>query len=378
MKRINNIYSNVYDIKKISDMCDKVCSKVKNKDKVESFMLYKSEHIINIKNKLKSKKINFSHYNIFFITDPKCRLIMSQNIEDKIINHLIADTFLVNIFEGTFNESVCATRVGKGTSYGISLLKKYINKIKRKTKEIYYLQLDITKYFYNINHEILKTIIRKKIKDKDVLMILDEIIDSTNHDYINKKISILKRQRIKFLENGNFNRNTIDEVNAIPLYQKGKGCSIGNQTSQAFGIIYLNEFNHYLKENLKLKYVVNYMDDFIILHDNKEYLKKCLIQIETFLNKNLKLEVNKNKTKISSIKNGISFLGYRFVLNNNQLIVKIGNRSKRNFKKKICELKLLYQNNFLDKKDITRYISSYKGLLKQGNCRSLYYHYLKK
>ena len=319
MKRVSNIYYKVCDIDNINKMCDLVCSKVKNKSKAERFMVYKSEHIINIRNKLISKKLDFSRYNIFLITDPKCRVIMAQSIEDKIINHLVAKYFLVDVFEKSYTNSMCATRIGKGTSYGLKLLKKYLNEINSKYNEFYYLKIDIKKYFYNIDHQILKNILKKKIKDKDVLYVLDNIVDSTNEKYINNHITNLKEKRINYLKDNDY----IQEVKEIPLYTYGKGCSIGNQTSQAFGLIYLYEFNHYMKEKLNLKYVINYMDDFIIIHNDKNYLKHCLKEIRKYLFYKLKLDLNEKKTKVESIKNGIDFLGYRFIIKNNKIVMKL-------------------------------------------------------
>lgn len=193
MKRVSNIYHKVYDIDNINKMCDLVCSKVKNKEKAEKFMLYKSEHIINIRNKLKLKNLDFSKYSIFLITDTKCRVIMSQSIEDKVINHLVAKYLLVDVYENIYTNSMCATRKGKGSSYGINLLKKYLNKIKYKYTNFYYLKIDIKKYFYNIDHNILKNILSHKIKDKDALEVLYKVIDSTNDNYINKRIDNLKK-----------------------------------------------------------------------------------------------------------------------------------------------------------------------------------------
>lgn len=369
MKRVSNIYYKVYDIDNINKMCDLVCSKVKNKEKVERFMLYKSEHIINIRNKLMSKNLDFTKYNIFFITDPKCRVIMAQSIEDKIINHLISKYLLVNVYENIYTNSMCATRIGKGASYGINLLKRYLNKIKYKYTNFYYLKIDIKKYFYNIDHDILKDILNKKIKDKDALEVLYKIIDSTNSTYINNRINNLKYNRINHLRDNNL----IKEVEEIPLYKYGKGCSIGNQTSQTFGLIYLCELNHYIKENLYIKYVINYMDDFIILHEDKDYLKFCLEQIRKYLFVNLKLELNEKKTRIDGIKNGIDFLGYRFIIKNNKVIMKLRNRTKKNFKRKVNNLKKLFVNCYLSKKEFKKILSSYKGILMHGNCKNLYY-----
>ena len=185
MKRLNNLYQETYKLENIIKMTDKVLKNVKNKKKVNNFETYKMEHIINIKNRLESKNIKFNKYNIFMITDPKHRIVMAQDIEDKIINHLVAEYILVKTFETKYTDSQIATRIGKGTSYGIKLLKKYLNKLKKDN--FYYLKIDIKKYFYNIDHNILKNILKDNIKDKDALNILNNIIDSTNNNYKFKK-----------------------------------------------------------------------------------------------------------------------------------------------------------------------------------------------
>ena len=198
---------------------------------------------------------------------------------------------------------------------------------------------------------------------------LYKIIDSTNSTYINDCIKKLKNDRIKYLDN----LELIKETEKIPLYEYNKGCSIGNQTSQAFGLIYLCDFNHYLKEDLHLKYVVNYMDDFIIVHEDKKYLNYCLEKIEKYLTNKLKLELNINKTKINGIKNGIDFLGYRFIIKNNKIIMKLRTRVKYNFKRKIKNLMMLVNSDYIDKKTFYKWLSSYNGLLKYGHCKNLYH-----
>lgn len=232
MKRVNNLYNSLYDINNIIKMTDKVLSKVKNKERREKFYLYYSEHIINIKNRLENKNINLGKYNIFLITDPKCRVIMSQSIEDKIINHLIAEYLLVRVFESKYIDSMCATRLNKGSGYASKLMKKHLNEIKLKYNNFYILKLDIKKYFYNIDHNILKKIIKSNIKDKDALNILFKVIDSTNDNYINEIIIKLKENRINNLSN----EKLIEETKQIPLYKYDKGCGIGDQTSQVLDL----------------------------------------------------------------------------------------------------------------------------------------------
>ena len=371
MKRKSNLYSELYDIDNIIDMTDKVLSKVKNKKRKEKFILYKAEHIINIKNRLESKNFNLKKYNIFLITDPKCRVIMSQNIEDKIINHLIAEYILVKVFEPKYIDSMCATRIGKGTSYAINLMKKYINEIKLKNNNFYILKMDIKKYFYNIDHVVLKRILRDSIKDIDAINILDKVIDSTNEDYINEKIVKLKENRIKNLKD----IKLIKETNDIPLYKYGKGCGIGDMTSQAFGLIYLQEICHFIKEELHIKYLINFMDDFVLIHEDKEYLKYCLMIIKDKLYYEYKLKLN-DKTRIYSIREGVGFLGFRFILKNNRLILKLRNNTKKRFKKIVKIINLLKKYEFIEESKYQNVLASLTSHLKYGDCKNLIMSYL--
>lgn len=364
MKRVGNVYKDLYDLDNIINMTNKVLKNTTNKKKVNDFEYYKMEHVINIKNRLVNKNFKFNKYSIFMITDPKYRIIMDMNLEDKIINHLVSEYILKKTFENKYTDSMIATRIGKGTSYGIRILKKYLNKLKNNS--FYILKLDIKKYFYNMDHEVLRRILKDNIKDKDALKILDSIINLTNYDYINNRIIKIKKDKISNLND----IKIINEIKEIPLYKYNKGCSIGNQTSQNFGLIYLNNFNHFLKEVLHLKYVINYMDDFIILHRDRDYLNYCFAKIEEELKK-YKLELNKKKSKLFNINEGIDFLGYIFYIKNNRIIIRLRNRSKYNFKVKVKNLKLLKSQNIIDSKEYINLLSSYKGLLKYNDY--LYY-----
>jgi hypothetical protein len=333
------------------------------------------EHICNIKKRLDNRDFRFDRYNIFMITDPKARIVMAEELEDKIINHLIAEYILVKVFEPKYTDNICATRVGKGTAYALKLLREYINAIKKEHDNFYVLKIDISKYFYRIDHNVLKKILSEKIKDKDAINALYKIIDTTNDNYVNNDIKRLKDGRIKYFNSHNDKNKDklIDEVNKIPLYEYNKGVALGNQTSQAFGLIYLYKFNYYLREILDLKYVINYMDDFVIFHHDKEYLKHCLKEITRKLNDEYKLDINISKTKINSIKNGIEFLGYRFFLKKNKLVVKVKNTTKRKIKTRMKELKMLYNNYLITKWEFNKYIASYKGILMNSNSHNLYY-----
>lgn len=362
MKRINNIYNQITDVKTIMDMYNKkVKITTKNKQKIEQFNDYYTINITKLENALKQRTYQVGKYNIFLIEEPKIRVIMSQNIIDKLTNHLVAQYFLINILEKDLIEENIATRIKKGTKYGIDLTKKYINTIKKETENIYFLKFDISKYFYSIDHDILKNLINKKIKDKDALNLLYKIIDSTNQEYINKKINKLKDNKLK----SETNQKRKKEIENIPIYNYNKGLPIGNMTSQILAIYYLNELDHFIKEKLNIKYYIRYMDDGILIHHSKAYLKYCLKEITKIVQK-YKLELNK-KTQINHIKNGLDFLGFKFYLKNNKVVLKVRNSTKKRFKRKSAKYKKMLYNKTITKKEYNQYISSYMGHLQMGN-----------
>lgn len=228
----------------ILDIYEKQISKsIKNKKRLYDFDKMKIQYMNYIYNTLTSGKYDGGKYNVFMITSPKKRIVMSQNLCDKIMNHYITKEILEPKLERYLDDRNIATRKNYGVSYGISLVKKYFEKLK-KEGNFYCLKIDISKYFYNINHEVLKKMIEDKL-DKDEFLCIDKVIDSTNQEYINNHIRNLKAKY-----------NAKD----IPLYQKGKGLPIGNLTSQFLAIFYFHELDHKIVHNYKIKYYVRYMD----------------------------------------------------------------------------------------------------------------------
>ena len=370
MKRVGNLYQKITDIKNIKEMYDKkIKVNTKNKSKIERFDEHYTSNLARIKYMLDNKIYKPYKYNIFLVREPKVRLIMAQSITDKIVNHLVSKYFLIDIFDKVLIDNNIATRVGKGTHVGIKkvkiCLKDNIN------KDLYILKFDIKKYFFNLDHDILKRIIRSKIKDVYAINILDTIIDSTDYDYINEEIIKIKEREINKINNSNSSNKDklIEEINSIPLCRKGVGCSIGNLSSQSFAIIYLHELDKYVTEVLKPYLYIRYNDDGLLISDSIEYLKYCLLEIKKIV-KRYKLELN-NKTIIHSIDEGFEFLGFKYIRKNNKLIVKVKNQTKKRFKRKMKNMYNLHKKFRIETDKVRRVKMSYLGHLKYGNTNNL-------
>lgn len=360
-------YDDIVSINKIKDVYDGIYKNTCHKAKLVRFELTKTSNIVKIYNTLKNKHYNHLKYNVFIIKEPKYRIIMSELMYDKIVNHLISKYVLIPTLSRKLIEQNVATRTGKGSKEGIRYMKKYINSIKENYDNIYILKCDISKYFYNIDHEILINKLSHENFDKDILKVLINIISSINNDYINDLIDSSISREVSHLEDMNIYDLELrkKQLYSLPRYRKGKGLPIGNETSQLLAIYYLNELDHYIKEQLHIKYYVRYMDDFILIHHDKEYLKKCLNLINKKLSY-LKLSLNK-KTQIYNLKSGVIFLGYKFILKNKKLVILLNNQTRKKIKRKLRKAR---KNNINFYK---KSLASYNGYFKVSTTNNFVY-----
>lgn len=330
-------------IRDLDNIYQDIKSNIKNKRRIYDFERYKLEYLQIASDSLNNGNYNGGTYNIFIIYEPKLRVIMSQKIIDKIINHYITRTVLIPKMDKYLLDENTATRKGKGYSYAINLLKTGIEYYKRYPV-FYFLKMDIKKYFYNIDHNILKNLIKPYL-DNDEYKLMNSILDSTNASYINENISKLSNK---------YNED-------LPIYKFDKGLPIGNMTSQFLAVFYLYKLHHFIKHNLHIKYFVVYMDDYILLHQDKNYLKYCLKVIEDKLTKEYKLELNKNKTMVVKSTQGISFLGYRFIIKNKKTITKLRQSSKKKIRKGIKKNIYNYTKNNINYQKLFSSIENYEN-----------------
>lgn len=342
---------NVYDLLDIYEK--EVSKRTKNKRKINNFERNKMENIYDIKNIIESGNYKVGKYNIFSINSPKYRIVMSINVKDKIINHYVARNILINKLDKYLDTRNCATRKNMGYDYAIKLLLKYLEENKKYGK-FYILRIDISKYFYSIDHGVLKSLLKDKL-DVCEYKIISDIIDSSNDDYINEDILRIKNKLIEL------DKKRSKEIEEIPLIEKGKSLPIGNMTSQFLSIFYLYKLDHYIINNLKLKYMVKYMDDYVIISRDKEYLKYALKVISSKLEKEYKLKINRRKTMILDSYHGFEFLGYNFKIINNRVIINNKSENKRRRKNNIKKLNYLYRNNLISYKRYFNSMSNYKN-----------------
>ena len=323
-----------YDI--IENIYKKICSRTKHKKKIILFETSKFAYFIRIYSLLKERTYTHGKYNIFLIKYPKYRIIMSENLHDKIVNHLVSKYCLYPVINKHLLDINIATRPGMGLDKGINYIKKTFNLIRNEYNEYYCLKCDISKYFYSIDHEILFQKLEKILFDVDVINLIKNIVNSTNLDYVNKRIISLVNNEIKKINkldcSSRSKEKVVEKLKAIPLYSSGKGLPIGNMTSQILAIFYLNDLDHYIKEKLHIKYYLRYMDDLILFHKDKDYLKYCKNKIAEKLKKE-KLLLN-NKTSIIKISNGLVFLGYRFINKNGKIILLMNKNMRKKIKKR--------------------------------------------
>lgn len=282
-------------------------------------------NIINLHNDLKTKTYKHSKYKAFKINDPKPRDIHKASVRDRLLHHAIY-RILYLYFDTKFIYDSYSCRNGKGTNRALDRFKKFGNIVsKNNTKTCFVLKCDIRKFFASIDHETLKSILEKHIDDKDTLWLLSQIIDSFHVDaHIRHGVYVQK--------------------------EKLQGLPLGNLTSQLLVNIYMNEFDQFVKHELKVKYYIRYADDFVILSDDKEYLKDILKKMEKFLNINLRLQMHPDKVFIKTLYSGVDFLGWVNFLNHRVL--------------RTATKKRMFRNVSKNKKKET--IQSYLGMLSHG------------
>ena len=263
---------------------------------------------------LKNKTYVHNTYQAFKINDPKPRDIHKAKVRDRLVHHAIY-RILYPYFEKQFIYDSYSCRIGKGTHRALDRFRVFhVNVSERNTRTCWVLKCDIRKFFASIDHEILKCILKKHIKDTDICNLLFGIINSFHTE-------------------------------------KGTGLPLGNLTSQLLVNIYMNEFDHFVKYKLKVEHYIRYADDFVVFSRNKQQLETCLPLFSALLEHTLSLSVHPKKVSLRTISSGVDFLGWVHFPEHRVLRTS----TKRKMLRQINE----------------KNISSYLGMLSHGNAKKL-------
>lgn len=273
-----------------------------------NFEINYERYLFDLHEEIINRRYEIRPSDCFISFDPVQREIFAAQFRDRIVHHLIYNA-ISPIFERTFIYDSYSCRVGKGTLCGIQRIQRFIRSCSQNYKQdCFILKLDIKGYFMSIDRQILFSKIREELERytdghddfaeryDTVLYLIRRVIDNDpRHDCIVK--------------------GSPSDWNGLPptksLYHSSPGCGlpIGNLTSQLFSNIYLNEFDHYVKRGLRIHNYGRYVDDFILIHHDKEYLKSLIPVIRMFLERHLKLTLHPAKIYLQHFSKGVSFLG---------------------------------------------------------------------
>lgn len=272
-------------------------------------------------------------YYEFFVYEPKKRLIQTNSIKDKIVQHAFCDQVLYPVLSRPFILDNYGSQVGKGTHFGLDRLRDFMREYYRRhgSADGWVLKADVHHYFASIRHDILKQDVAELLTDPRCLALSTAIIDST---------------------------------------PGGVGIPIGNQSSKIYALLYLNKLDHFVKEVLRIRYYGRYMDDFYLIHEDKAVLKEAWARIEEHLAAR-GLQLN-GKTNIFPLRNGLDFLGFHsYLTDTGKVIRKVRRSSRERMKRKLRKFSVMYAAGAITKEEITASYQSWRSHAMHGQCRSL-------
>ena len=304
-QKFKNLFSRIASLENLYLAARKARKGKRYREQVLKFNFSLEKEIMLLREELLSRTYHPGPYRTFLVTDSKPREISAAPYRDRVIHHAVMN-ILDPLFDRTFISDCYACRKGKGTHAALRRFRTFLKSHK------YVLKCDVQKYFQSINHAILLGKLEHKIKDPEAMRLLKSIIGSQSS---NAKYP------------GSYHPG--DDLFA-PL-QRPRGLPVGNLTSQFFGNLYLNDFDHWLKEGKQVGPYIRYVDDFCVFGNDKDFLNGLKQEITEYLH-HLRLRLHPKQSRIYTLSEGINFLGFRHLEGN----IKI---KKQNVKRFIVRMK---------------------------------------
>ena len=344
MKPHKNIFRRIADFENLYQAFLMAAKGRRFRDEILAFAANLEENLIELQNELIHQTYEIGRYREFYIQERKKRLIMAIPFRDRVVQWGIYRV-LFPLFSNGFIEDSYGCMPGRGAHKAVERVQYWMRLMEHRGERGYFLKLDISKFFYRVDHAVLMEILRRKLADDQLMWLLDRIVNSE------------------------------DTAFGLPLgYNPGetdvrvadKGMPIGNLTSQMFANVYLNELDQYVKRKLRIRYYARYMDDIIIFSDSKLLLHEYKKIIEKFLNEELKLHLN-NKTAIRPITLGLDFCGYKTWPTH----IRLRKSTALGMKRRLKVIRIQYANGEIELDKVKETMASYMGLMQHCNSYNL-------
>lgn len=334
MKIFNNLYGLIISQENLLYSWDRFKKGKRKKKDVGMFEYHLEQNLLELHRELKDKTYRHEPYFGFYISDPKVRHIHKATVRDRVVHHALFK-MLNPLFEPTFIPDSFSCRLGKGNHVGMKRLEVMTRKVsKNYTHPCFVLKCDIKKFFDSVDHEILLSLLFRRIADEDVRCLLREIV-------------------------GSFSASE-------SLFEKC-GLPIGNLTSQLFANVYMNELDQFMKHKLRVKHYARYTDDFVVVADSTDYLESLLPPMTDFLEEHLKIEMHPDKTSIRTLQSGVDFLGYVIRPHHRLMRTKTKRRILRKYKEKVRA----YRAGEIDETKLNASLQSFSGALSHADTYKL-------
>lgn len=325
MKRYGFLFGQVCSFAALTKSAMQAARSKKNNPRVALFLRNLENEVIALEEELQTKIYQPRPYRTFKIHDPKERMICAADFRDRVVHHAVCSV-LEPIFERSFIDDTYACRKDKGTLRAIRRAQSYCRRHR------YFLKLDLHKFFDSVDHGVLKTQLCRKVKDADLLWLLDVFID-----------------------------------HPVPWTAPGKGIPIGNLTSQHFANFYLTGLDHFIKNCLRIEGHVRYMDDLVLFADEKETLWDAVANIEAYLDKKLNQNIKRGSLLLAPVSQGLAFLGFRIFPG----VTRISRQGWRRFRRKVIKRNAQFVRGEFDHEAWHRSMASLVGHMQHADTRNL-------
>jgi len=339
MKRHGNLWPGLVSFPSLLRAAEQACRGKKLRPAVAEFHFHLERELWRLHEELSAKFYRPGGYRTFFIYEPKQRQISAAPYRDRVVHHALVNV-LEPIYEPRFIADLFACRRGKGTHAAVRRCQHFARHFR------YVFKADVQKFFPSVDHELLKSLVARKIKDPDVLWLAGLIIDGSSP----------QEEALNWFAG--------DEL--FTPGERRRGIPIGNQTSQFFANVYLDPLDHFLKDCLRVRGYVRYVDDFLVFSDDKRELAEVRARVADFLT-TLRLRLHPKKNVILPVTEGIRFLGYR-VFPTHRLLAAA---NVRRFRKRVRRMQRDYATGNTTWAEIHQRLMSWVGHARQANTHRL-------